>query len=77
MDASTGAGRVAIKMDDEKYMRSHPELRWLVDRFVEVRHPLRSLPLLSLCSLPLLSPCALSFVEASRPQSALSALRAV
>ena len=27
LSADTGKGRVAIKMDDEKYMRSHPELR--------------------------------------------------
>ena len=31
------ANKVAIKMDDERYLRSKPELRWLVDSFVEVR----------------------------------------
>ena len=24
-----------VKITDEKYLRSHPELRWLVDKFVE------------------------------------------
>ena len=36
-DPTTKDGRVAIKMDDAKYLRSHPELRWLIDRFMEVR----------------------------------------
>jgi hypothetical protein len=29
--------KVAIKMDDERFLRSKPELRWLVESFVEVR----------------------------------------
>jgi hypothetical protein len=28
--------KVAIKMDDERFLRSKPELRWLVESFVEV-----------------------------------------
>ena len=27
--------RAQVKISDEKYLRSHPELRWLVDKFVE------------------------------------------
>ena len=27
--------KVAIKMDDERFLRSKPELRWLVESFVE------------------------------------------
>jgi hypothetical protein len=38
-DPTTKDGRVAIKMDDTKYLRSHPELRWLIDKFMEVRAP--------------------------------------
>ena len=26
---------IQVKISDEKYLRSHPELRWLVDKFVE------------------------------------------
>eukprot|EP01051_Picozoa_sp_SAG22_P004518 SAG22_NODE_244_length_14023_cov_45.200661_8_plen_55_part_00 len=42
MPAADPANPVAIKMDDERYLRSKPELRWLVDKFVEVRGWVRS-----------------------------------
>lgn len=35
LDASTAKGRVEVKITDEKYLRAHPEMRWLIDKFVE------------------------------------------
>ena len=36
-DARPMPSKTQIKMDDERFLRSHPELRWLIDRFMEVQ----------------------------------------